>query len=90
MTVPKTNLWRGDRVKLSRTYINSMQIRMEADEFAKTVARYRSRIGTIITDTLNPQANSIRVHWDGNAKANQKDTFMPDELTLYEEEFEHV
>jgi hypothetical protein len=84
MTIPTTNLFKGDRVKLSKTYIASQEIMGTGN-----MDKCRNRIGTIVSDTLKPQNHYIKVHWDGNIKANGKDVYMPDDLILYEEE-EHA
>jgi hypothetical protein len=71
----KTNLFQGDRVKLSK-----MGVREGMSQ--KTI----DRIGTIWNNTLHPKAECLRVHWDGNAGPGNKDYYEPDELVLYEEE----
>ncbi len=74
----KTNLFKGDRVKLSQRYINSH------DGLTRFVL---DRVGTIVTDTTGLRyEGEIKVHWDGNVKANRCDAYAPDELTLVEGE----
>lgn len=77
MPVPKTNLFKGDRVKLSPKAYTPL-----------TKMKSKVRVGTIISDTLNPNADHILVHWDGCAQWNRSDKYQPDELVLFEEEFE--
>ena len=81
MPVPKTNLFKGDRVKFSQSYLRSQP---------GLPRRSRERVGTIVNDTLSVRAEYIKVCWDGNADAHRKDYFLPNDLVLYEEEFETV
>jgi hypothetical protein len=72
----KTNLFIGDRVRISRIGLR----------VSKSRARhFPARTGTIVTDTLAPDATYICVHWDGNSKASMIERFPPEELVLYEE-----
>jgi hypothetical protein len=75
--IPKTNLFKGDRVRLSRSYVNHRP---------NIANRSISRIGTIVNDTLCSRQHSIKVHWDGNAKAGRYDDYAPQDLVLFEEE----
>lgn len=85
MALPKTNLFKGDRVKLTPRYINRFALSC-SNTNRGVIDRAKRRIGTIVSDTLNPYAEHIRVRWDGNKVSNRQDQYMPDDLTLYEEE----
>lgn len=81
MPVPKTNLFKQDRVRLSKTYLVMMEL------LGHNVHEgVRTRLGTIISDTLAKQCEYITVLWDGNTVPNRKDVYTPDDLDLYEEE----
>ena len=75
----KTNLWKGDRVRLSEAYLASQN---------KLARKSKDRTGTIVSNTSLAIAKWITVRWDGNEKANRCDQYTPEELTLYEEEYE--
>lgn len=77
--IPKTNLFKGDVVQYSKSYINTQQV-VGRLGFAK----HKDRIGVIETDTLKPTNHNIKVRWKGNRKANACDLYMPDDLVLYE------
>lgn len=88
--IPKTNLFQGDRVRLSQTYINGQKFLVTksaghghggAAIFTKSV----ERVGTIVNDTLDPKQHAIKVCWDGNSEAHRKDEYMPCDLDLVEE-----
>jgi hypothetical protein len=79
--LPPTNLFKGDRVRLSKTFLVMMELLGHSVQEG-----VRDRTGTIISDTLSKQVEYITVLWDGNTVPNRKDVFMPDDLILYEEE----
>jgi len=79
----KTNLFRGDRVKLSKRFINMLDI---ISDSGGTPKKLRERVGTITTKTLSVNARFLWVHWDGNKAAHDHDLYTPEDLVLYEEE----
>jgi hypothetical protein len=85
-TLPKTNLFQGDRVRFSKSYITSMEILGTLNGPDMTNNIQKDRVGTIVSDTLHPLAAFIRVHWDGKKTADTKDRYMPDELELVEDD----
>jgi hypothetical protein len=79
--LPPTNLFKQDRVRLSKRY------KVMMDLLGHGVSEnVRARFGTIISDTLSKQVEYITVLWDGNTVPNRKDVYMPDDLELFEEE----
>jgi hypothetical protein len=79
--LPPTNLFKQDRVRLSKTYLVMMELLGHG--VSETT---RNRFGVIISDTLSKQAEYITVLWDGNTVPNRKDVYMPDDLELVEDE----
>ncbi len=87
MPVPKTNLFRGDRVKLSQSYINTQEILSEGIATRNNGPHtLKDKIGTIVSDTCRHDNEYIHVHWDGNATYDRKYGYMPVDLVLYEED----
>lgn len=88
--IPKTNLFKGDRVRLSKRFIASMEIMRSATPGRRELAIFevnKGRLGTIVNDTLDPDEEFIRVHWDGNKCSNyHQDSYTPEDLVLVEEE----
>lgn len=81
LPLPPTNLFKQDRVRLSKTYMVMMEL------LGHSVSENtRNRLGVIISDTLSKQVEYITVLWDGNTVPNRKDVYMPDDLELVEEE----
>lgn len=88
--IPKTNLFKGDRVRLSARYVASMEIMRSSTPGRRELGileATRVRLGTIVNDTLDPDEEFILVRWDGNKKPNyHHDSYNPDDLCLVEEE----
>lgn len=84
MPVPKTNLFKDDRVTLSPQYFVRQKI---LNKHAPT-GKWRDRVGTIVSDTLDPSYDAITVWWDGCLKPEcRRDRgFSPDDLVIIEEE----
>jgi hypothetical protein len=80
MALPKTNLFKGDRVRLSDAFLATRK--HDRHKFA-------AKRGVIITDTLNPNAEFISVVWGDNKRSGKNDVYMPIDLTLWEDEDEH-
>jgi hypothetical protein len=87
MAIPKTNLFKGDRVRLSQSYINSQEIIAEGvAERNNGCFTLKDKIGTIVSDTRRKDHEYIHVIWDGNAKYDRKYGYMPCDLVLVEED----
>jgi hypothetical protein len=87
MPVPKTNLFKGDRVKLSQSYINSQEIISEGIAQRNNGPHtLHLKIGTIVSDTLRHDNEYIHVIWDGNQKYDRKYGYMPCDLVLVEDD----
>ena len=90
MAIPKTNLFRGDRVKFSKSYINGQRFvesnRKDGTGGGTMLKKNYLRIGIIVNDTLDPKQDTIRVKWDGNSNAHRRDEYMPVDLELVEDE----
>lgn len=84
MPLPKTNLFKGDRVRLAPRYVQYM---LSINKHTP-MNRYANRVGTIVSDTLDPRFNVIVVHWDGcNKPLLRSDRgYDPDTLELVEED----
>lgn len=81
----KTNLFKGDRVKLSQPFINA---RMTTQNGVSR--KVRERIGTVTNDTTRSNASAIIVLWDGKTTINHHtDHYQEGDLVLVEEE-EHA
>jgi hypothetical protein len=87
MAVPTTNLFRGDRVRLSQSYITSQEI-VSAGIATRNNGPHtlKDKIGTIVSDTCRPDNHYIHVHWDGNKGYDRKYGYMPCDLVLVEED----
>lgn len=84
MPVPKTNLFKGDRVTLSHRYFVRQKI---LNKHAPT-GKWRGRTGTIVSDTLDTTYEVIIVWWDGCQKPSlRRDRgYTPEDLVMIEEE----
>jgi hypothetical protein len=83
MPLPKTNLFRGDRVRLRPAYVQSQIARSPH----YPTSRYSNRVGVIVSDTLDPRFDVIVIHWDGcNKPLLRSDRgYHPDDLELVED-----
>lgn len=83
MPVPRTNLFRGDRVRVTERYLVCLKLRSSQ----APVGRYGSRVGTIISDTLDPSFDVIVVHWDGcvRPELRRERGYQPEDLELVED-----
>ena len=83
MPLPKTNLFKGDRVRLTRNYLTSLKFRNPHSPIGKLAPR----VGTIVSDTLEPRFEVIVVHWDGcKFPILRSDRgYQPDDLELVED-----
>lgn len=82
MPVPRTNLFKGDRVRLNPQYVEAQKVRSPH----YPAARYSGRTGTIVSDTLDPRFDVIIVQWDGCKTPSLRSDrgYDPDALELVE------